>query len=220
MRLPLFPLDVVLFPGTVLPLHIFEPRYRQLLADCLAGDRRFGLVPPGSGGGAPPTGVVGSIALIRAAQPLPEGRSNIVVGGEGRFMLRRYLAEDTPYAVGLVDPFEDDVAEAEDAGEHVPELRRLGDRCADALHRLTDGPGRPEWAADAGTLTFQLASLLEVDLAFRQRFLGIRSAWERARLLLEILPPVIADLESRAAVRERAHQNGRGGPRSDIVSGA
>ena len=48
LRLPIFPLGVVLFPGTPLPLHIFEPRYRRMLADCLAGDRRFGITPTGA----------------------------------------------------------------------------------------------------------------------------------------------------------------------------
>lgn len=216
-RLALFPLDVVLFPGTVVPLHIFEPRYRRLLADCLDADRRFGVVPAQSDGEAPPTGVIGSVALIQAAIPLADGRSNIVVLGDGRFMLRRYLGEDRPYLVGLVDAFEDEPAELDEAGVHVADLRRLGDRCAAALRVLTDGTPTPDWSADAGMLTFQVAGLLEADVTFKQQFLGIRSAVERVRLLLELLPPLADQLEARAVVHRRAGHNGRGGTDPDIV---
>jgi ATP-dependent Lon protease len=216
MRLALFPLDLVLFPGSVLPLHIFEPRYRQLLSDCLAGDRRFGLVPAGPAGKPPSTGVIGTVAAIKATQTLPDGRSNIVVAGEERFMLRRYLEEDRPYPVGLVDPFEDEAADLADAGEHVADLRRLGDRCAEALQGLFDVSRMPEWAADAGTLSFQVAGLLEADTAFKQRFLGIRSALQRSELLLQIVPGILEDLEARAAVRARAAHNGTGGARPDF----
>ena len=87
MRLPVFPLAVVLFPGTPLPLHIFEPRYRRMLADCLAGDRRFGITPPGQAGEAPDPGMVGCIAEVRVNQQLPDGRSNIVVLGGERFVV-------------------------------------------------------------------------------------------------------------------------------------
>jgi Lon protease-like protein len=62
LRLPLFPLGVVLFPGVLLPLHIFEPRYRRLIEDIVAGDRRFGLLLPGIGREAPPAGAVGTVA--------------------------------------------------------------------------------------------------------------------------------------------------------------
>lgn len=102
-RLPLFPLEVVLFPGTPLPLHIFEPRYRTMLADCLAADERFGLLPPARDGSPPLSGTVGCIARIRASHELPDGRSNIVVVGERRFLLRQALTADSPYLIGLVD---------------------------------------------------------------------------------------------------------------------
>jgi len=65
LRLPLFPLGIVLFPGGLLPLHIFEPRYRRLLDDIVEGDRRFGLVLPGIGREAPAVGAVGTIAELR-----------------------------------------------------------------------------------------------------------------------------------------------------------
>jgi len=87
--LPLFPLPLVLFPGTPLPLHIFEQRYRRLLADCLETDRRFGIIrlPDGMAELEIPPGTIGCIAEIVNAEPLPDGRSNIVVRGGERFAL-------------------------------------------------------------------------------------------------------------------------------------
>ena len=86
--LPIFPLPIVLFPGAPQPLHIFEPRYQQLLADCRAGDRRFGIAYATPAGAAdtdrlPDPGAVGCVALIRSVEPLPDGRSNILAIGEG-----------------------------------------------------------------------------------------------------------------------------------------
>lgn len=217
MHLPLFPLEVVLFPGTLLPLHIFEPRYRALLADCLAGDHRFGLVPPGPDGQPPTTGVIGTVAEIRGHQALEDGRSTIVVEGGQRFMLRRYLAGESPYLVGLVDPFEDEDEPEADLAPLLPELRQLADRIVEA-RRILGLPGTvPEWAADGGGLSLQIASVLDVDFTFKQRFLGIRLPSHRIQLLLQLLPGIAADLEARAQVKRRASRNGTGGAHPDIV---
>jgi Lon protease-like protein len=216
MRLALFPLDVVLFPGALLPLHIFEPRYQQLLVDCAAGDRRFGIVPTGTDG-QPPTGVIGTVAQIRAAQAMGEGRSNIIVSGERRFMLRRYEDDPAPYFVGLADPFEDEGDDLDEANQHTVTLRQLADRCAAALGTLTTSPPSTAWAADAATLSFQIAAMLDTDLEFKQRFLGMRSAMHRVAVLLSLLPRVADDLEARAVVRERAKRNGSGGAHADVA---
>ena len=99
MRLPLFPLHQVMFPNEVVALHIFEPRYRQMLKDVLAGDRTFGIVLIRSGweSGEPADPYeIGTTALIRDSEIFPDGRANISVVGQRRFKISR-LYTDLPY---------------------------------------------------------------------------------------------------------------------------
>src|SRR3989442_14628653 len=129
-ELPIFPLPIVLFPGTPQPLHIFEPRYRQLLADCLGGDRRFGVsyVAPTDEQERehePHPGDIGCVAVIQSAQELPDGRSNILTEGERRFVLREWCASDRPYRRARVEEFDDDPVDPAEAGA-LAAARRAG----------------------------------------------------------------------------------------------
>src|SRR3989441_8510362 len=104
-ELPIFPLPLVLFPGAPQPLHIFEPRYRQLLADCLAADRRFGVAhvaPPRAPDDdpAPRPRDLGCVALIPSTPELPDGRSNVLTVGGRRLLLIAWGARDQPYPPG------------------------------------------------------------------------------------------------------------------------
>jgi Lon protease-like protein len=215
-RLPLFPLDVVLFPGTPLPLHIFEPRYRAMLADCLQADERFGLLPPGPDGGAPRPGTVGCIARVRAAHQLPDSRSNIVVVGERRFLLRQRLAGETPYLIGLVDTF-DDLAGPEVAAESLAAIREVASTYLGAMEVLGGGSDRSPWAEDAEALSFQVAAAVDLEFEVKRRLLEMRTASERVALLLELLPPLATEAAARARVHARARSNGKGGPHPDIA---
>ncbi len=103
--IPLFPLpDVVLFPGSPLPLHIFEPRYRQMVAKIMTGDKIFGvlLYDPHSSQAAS----VGSSAEILECEKLPDGRMNIMTEGRRRFKVLRTI-EDLPYLQGEIEWLED-----------------------------------------------------------------------------------------------------------------
>lgn len=210
MQLPLFPLPVVLFPGALMPLHVFEPRYRALLADCVAGGHRFGILPPGEGDAPPAPGCIGSVARIRAVQPLTDGRSNIVVSGESRCALRRLVPGDTPYLVGEVAELEDLPDVQVPAPDELAALRALGERYAAALASLNDVERDQDFSGEAGPLSFQVAALLEWDLEAKQHFLGIRSATERVTRLLHAVPALLADLEQRALIHRRAAGNGTG----------
>ncbi len=209
-QLALFPLDMVLFPGTRAPLHIFEDRYRALLADVTATDGRFGLLPPGPDGEVPPSGTIGTVARVRTQQALPDGRSNILVEGESRFVLRRLLDEDTPYLNALVEEFGDEEGAREIPPDAEAALRGLAERCRRAMAVLADLPGELDWSEDPGVLTFQVAGTIPWDAEQARPLLAMRSAAERAGLLLRLLPGMVPDLEGRAAVHRRAGSNGHG----------
>lgn len=209
-QLPLFPLTVVLFPGVLLPLHIFEPRYRRLLADVSAGRRRFGILPPGDDGGLPAPGAVGCVALVRGAQALPDGCANIVVSGEQRFRFLEPVESDAPYHQGLVEPM-DDVPDAQvPADREIIRLRALAERYAAALESRNDQSLELQFSLDPAALSFEAAGLVEWSFEDRQRVLESRSVRERVTLLLHSLPALVQAAEQRARMHAGAKQNGHG----------
>src|SRR5882672_5319212 len=110
-HLPLFPLPVVLFPGVPMPLHIFEPRYREMLSDIRLTDSLFGLSyfdPSTASKEIPLPGHVGCAAEVTEVQELPDGRSNVLTVGLIRYRVEEYVESDEPYLVGRVTFLEDE----------------------------------------------------------------------------------------------------------------
>ena len=211
--LPLFPLPLVLFPGATLPLHIFEPRYRQMLTDCMNGDSRFGIVfrPEGMGDTDLEPGRVGCVAEVDDAHTLPDGRSNIVVHGVRRFSLQRFVASPAPYHVGEVAEYEDLPEDESEIGPIATRVRALFARVGRAARTLADDrdplPSLPD---DADTLSFGIAALIDIDAPHRQELLVSRLASERLTTLERVLGGAVDSLEARARVHGRAKTNGRG----------
>ncbi|HEX5963202.1 MAG TPA: LON peptidase substrate-binding domain-containing protein [Gemmatimonadales bacterium] len=217
-RLPIFPLSVVLFPGTPLPLHIFEPRYKRMLADCLAADRRFGITPLPPAHETLEPGTVGCVAEVRVNQELPDGRSNIVVLGGSRFVLSRLLDESLPYLVALVQTF-DDEPDTDPPVEDTVALRELFARYFAGLRQLNDAePEEVALAEDPLTLSFQVAGALACDPGMKQRLLAERSTARRVKALVLLLPVLTSSVDTALKVHRRAHTNGKGGAAPDIVS--
>ncbi len=190
-RLPLFPLPVVLFPGAPLPLHIFEPRYRQMVAHCVEGDSTFGLVyhdPDRSGPFALESGHVGCTAQILNYQPLPDGRSLVLVRGGERFEVDDGIESPNLYWEAVAVPYADD-------GEFIPGLadrrRRSIQLFYEVLERVVKHPKPfPEIDADSET-AFQLAQAIRVDPAWQQRLLEMRSESERLEQVEDLLRAVL-----------------------------
>jgi uncharacterized protein len=188
--IPIFPLDkVVLFPNVFLPLHIFEPRYRDMVSDALAGDRIVGMVllRPGFEAdyeGRPPVYPVGCAGVITHNERLTDGRFNIVLRGIEKF---RVIGEDTsrPYRLAHIEP----IPEWPDDQER-EELRRQRQRLeallAAAVERSGSEPRFPPAVPDED-LVNALAQYLELDPIERQALLERKGALSRCRALIELL---------------------------------
>ena len=207
-RLPLFPLGLVLFPGVSVPLHLFEPRYRQLLTDVRDTDRRFGIVCGISGTAeqALPAGRVGCVAEVTEIEMLPDGRSNILVVGRERFALEHIHIDDAPYLTADIALLPD-VAEASAVMLAVlaDEVTSHFGRVVKAARTLNDDRDAkaPTLPDDPAQLAWTIASMIDVDLEQRQRLLGERSASARLEQVNALLRNALPDLELRAAMHAR-----------------
>ena len=221
--LPIFPLPLVLFPGAPQPLHIFEPRYRQMLADCLAGDHRFGLAYVSAPAGqviepVPSPGEVGCVAVIQSTQHLPDGHADILTEGERRFRLLEWRPDDRLYRLARVEEFEDDPIAPGEADTLAADVRHGFLRLSDALGTRAgnDFEDPLELPADPAELSFRVAAALELEASAKQALLAGRSTTARLRQLALLLEPLTVEAEQRAVVRERGKRNGRGGAHSHI----
>ena len=143
-KLPLFPIPVVLFPGTPLPLHIFEPRYRQMLEDIQITNRLFGVSfydAAEEDSNTPAIGHFGCVAELRDVQELPDGRSNILCIGLSRYEVESYYDEGEAYLVGEVSCFEDDDEDDEILVPKAEKVRELFGRIANSVKTLSDQRG-------------------------------------------------------------------------------
>lgn len=189
-RLPMFPLGTVLVPRGHLPLHIFEPRYRALAHDCLAGDREFGvvLIERGSevGGGDVRFGV-GTVARIVQAVELPDGRWLLDSVGTGRFRVQRWL-EDDPYPQAEVEELSEEPAGPDAAG-----LRDAVERLLRQVLALQVELGFPapsatiELDGDPEVAAYQAAILSPIGPMDTQRLLEEPGSDGRLRLLAGLL---------------------------------
>lgn len=214
MELPLFPLPLVLYPGSRQLLHLFEPRYRQLLVDCLAADMRFGLSVMRRPEGRPEADDVGCRALIQSHQRFPDGKANILVVGEERFLIDEVLDGEAPYYVGRVRLFQDRPEDDEALDALAEEVWRLYAGIREALL-----PGDPEAAEpspdDPGLISFHVAAAIDLELEVKEGLLRMTSARERLERLASILPPWRRQMEERIEMRHRAKGNGRKTPPSE-----
>jgi uncharacterized protein len=192
--LPLFPLGTVLFPGALLPLHIFEPRYRLLVRRCMERDVPFGvvLIRHGSevGAGAEPY-EVGTEAKIVAESPLPNGRSYIVTRGERRFAVESLIADAEPYLIGRVRYL--DEPDGDGASDRATVAREALSAYLLAVVAVTeDSRGERALADDLrdtppSDLAYRIAGSLAVDATQQQALLELETASARLEQETRIL---------------------------------
>ena len=202
--LPLFPLpNVVLFPGVFLPLHIFEPRYREMVADALASDRMIGMVLLRPGWqhdyeGRPPVYPTGCSGVITHVESRPDGRYNIVLRGVERF---RILEEEQSkgYRRAIVEPVPDATGSLDDHAAVRRERSKLEALLAPAIERSLSGTGRLAALGGPGRdskipstmpdedLVNALAQYLDLEPLEKQALLEQQSLRRRAESLVELL---------------------------------
>lgn len=220
-ELPLFPLPVVLFPGVPLPLHIFEPRYRQMLSDVRSGNNFFGLSyfdSSASDTELPPPGHVGCVAEVTESQLLPDGRSNILTVGLVRYKVEAYVERGDPYLVAEVSFFEDEDESDEILSENSQGVAETFTRIARAVRIINDERASLPDISDTEPqrLSFLVAAAIEIDADVKQELLELRSTAERLQRLSEMLALAVTSYEERARVHQLAKGNGHSGKKIEI----
>ena len=197
---PLFPLEVVLFPDTPLPLHIFEPRYREMIGECLEEKKVFGVVRAKESSLAE----IGCTAeILSVAKKYDDGRLDIVTEGRRRFRIQQ-VKHDRPFLQGEIEYFEDE------AGAVKPSDAKRALELYAEIAQLMGGEYAPP-DANEPQLSFVLAGTLPLDLDFKQTLLGLRSEPERILGLIEYYEAVLPNLRRAVKAREKAGGNGHAG---------
>ena len=199
--LPLFPLDVVLLPGTPLPLHIFEPRYREMISECLDRSQHFGVLR----GKEQDLAEIGCTAeILTVTKKYPDGRMDIVTEGRARFEVlhlnqeRSFLQAEVLY---LHD--EPDVASPQEIAQAV--------KLHGEIMTLAGAEPEKSFEVDEGLLSFHLAGSLPLDLDFKQALLMMKSEAERLRAIISFFETILPTMRRTVHVRRKAGGNGHAG---------
>ncbi|MGI8805234.1 MAG: LON peptidase substrate-binding domain-containing protein [Thermoleophilaceae bacterium] len=204
---PLFPLGIVVLPGEVVPLHVFEDRYKTMVGECLDDDSEFGIVWV-SDEGLRDVGC--TVAITEVLERMDDGRMNILTRGSSPFRLVRRI-EDMVYPAGDIDLLDD----ADDAGTE-PDADPDADpdagaaareRYAELVERVTDS--RPEEDDLAAMSAYAMAATVELPLQAKQRLLELRSEGERLHAVGELLGAAMRRLDYVERAGERARSNGK-----------
>jgi Lon protease-like protein len=200
---PLFPLPLVLLPTEVLPLHIFEDRYKEMIGRCLDEQREFGVVWL-SDDGLKEVGCTASVAEV--LEQMEDGGMNILVRGGTPFRLLE-KQEDHAYPAGTVELLGHQEGEQEPEEEPEEAGGEARERYADLLETLTEE--RPEQDALAELSAYEMAASVDIDLQVKQGLLELRSEGARLRLLARLFKAGIKTLERAREVADRASGNGK-----------
>lgn len=219
--LPIFPLPLVMLPNELLPLHIFEDRYRQMLRDVENHGNFFGVVlfePQDSFDERPPTGSVGCVAEIRQSDTLDDGRSNILSLGIIRFRLIDYIDAGEPYLVGDVEFFEDEKDDDAEIEPLADQVFALFERMAKAAFKLSGNRGRlPEiQRTDPEALSFLITAAFNFENQKKYGLLSLTSTVERLSELKQVLVQAVGQIEESAEIQGISRTNGHSKKKIDL----
>jgi Lon protease-like protein len=220
-ELPVFPLPVVLFPSVPLPLHIFEPRYRQMLLDIRVTNNLFGVSyfdPSTETNAMPPLGHVGCVAEVTETQSFADGRSNILALGVVRYRIESYVERGDAYLVAEISYFEDNHEDEDVLAGPTKEVAESFTRIAQAVRTINDErTSLPDISdTEPQRLSFLVAAAMEIEAEVKQELLEMRSTFERLERLRSMLSQAVKGYEERARIHELAKGNGHGGRKIDL----
>ena len=195
--LPLFPLELVLLPGTPLPLHIFEPRYKEMIRECISTEAPFGVVRAFEEGIAE----VGCTAeIITVTKEYPDGRLDLICEGRKRFEVIEVNRDRSFLQAEVLIVPDDPEAAAQEERVKAVQLHLEILSMAGAVQDLS--------AADQNQLSFYLAGSLPLDLDFKQKLLAMRSEAQRIQAVAAYLETILPQLKRAARARQTAGGNG------------
>ncbi|MGV3719777.1 MAG: LON peptidase substrate-binding domain-containing protein [Actinomycetota bacterium] len=200
-RIPIFPLNLVLFPGMMLPLHVFEPRYQEMVRHCLEGDRIFGVCLISSGrevGGPAEPFDMGTTCRIHTVAPQGDGRMHLVTFGVERFRIMRLLPDEAPYLKADVELVPDE------PGPEAPMLAEearaaISQYVERALEAQGEAPRKFELPEDPVALSHLIGSIVPAEPPVRQVLLET-SVEERLRRGLALLAEAVELVEEGVIV--------------------
>ena len=190
--LPIFPLELVLLPGVPLPLHIFEPRYKEMIAECLEQKKPFGVVRASSTGVAD----IGCTAeIMSVTKKYDDGRMDILTRGVERFEVI-HVNEDRSFLQAEISVVQDEDEAGKPAAQMVTQAVRLHAEIAKLAGAELSGPDQ-----HAGNLSFLLAGSLPLDLDFKQSLLSTLSEAKRLEAVVGYLEAILPGLRRAAKAR-------------------
>ncbi|MCS6874981.1 MAG: LON peptidase substrate-binding domain-containing protein [Pyrinomonadaceae bacterium] len=221
-KLPIFPLPIVLLPNEILPLHIFEPKYRKMLKDIELTSNLFGVSYLSSEDALksrkPPIGSVGCVTEIHEIQQLPDGRSNILTIGLIRYTIEEYVETNEPYLIAAVSYFEDEEEDMEKVTPLADEVFQTFVRIAKIAQEISGEreklPEIPQ--AEPQTLSFLIGAAFNLPPEEKYALLETRSTYERLLKLSEKLKEIIRRIETTSETLKIAQLNGHAQRKIDI----
>jgi Lon protease-like protein len=201
-ELGLFPLPIVLVPTERIPLHIFEPRYRELIDECVENGEDFGFVLATGDGAVHEIGTRAAVAQV--LEVLEDGSMNIVIEGRERFRLVD-LTTGRSFTTGIVEPVAD---------EDEPPLETDVERATEAFRQLAEAADSDVDVPDPQSplFDFELAARVDFGVEPKQELLAMTSPRARMKTLIELLETALEALRLELTLRERASRNGKVAP--------